>query len=155
VRRTQIPHDVFFDDDEREPTATEQQDGAAQAPAPEPAPQRAPEPAPEPAPAPAATTGPAVAPPQRPAPPPASPAVLAQAPTAALPDAEPKTPKVQVSVYLSREAARWLDAARLELQHDHGIKTTKSALADYAIRYLSQMKQELLAAGERGELERG
>jgi hypothetical protein len=103
VRRTQIPHDVFFGEDGAE-QAVEQ--------------------------------------------PPVEVAPQGQAP------AEPRLPKVQVSVYLSREAARWLDAARLELQHDHGLRATKSALADYAIRRLAEQKDELLQAAQAGELER-
>lgn len=103
MRRTQIPHDVFFGGDAAdEPVEGPAGEAAPQAPAP----------------------------------------------------VEPKLPKVQVSVYLSREAARWLDAARLELQHDHGLRATKSALADYAIRRLAEQKEELLQAAQAGELER-
>lgn len=44
-------------------------------------------------------------------------------------------PKESVTLYLTEPAARRLEEARYLLRTEHGLKTTKSALADYALRH--------------------
>ena len=43
-------------------------------------------------------------------------------------------PKVAVTVYLTEPVARRLEEARYLLLSEHGVKTSKSALADFALR---------------------
>lgn len=134
MRRSQIPRDVFFDEDEGEaevaaakpkrqprsitkvPRAPEPADGA-----------EGEEVAESPAPA-------AEAPVERPAPPPR------------------RRKKIQTSVYLSRESARWLDTIRLELNYEYGYKVTKSALVDFAVKRLADKFEEVLRAADTGDL---
>ena len=44
-----------------------------------------------------------------------------------------KVQKVQVTIYLSEQAARTLETARFELLTSHDIRVPKSAIAEYAI----------------------
>lgn len=44
-------------------------------------------------------------------------------------------PKESVTLYLTEAAARRLEEARYLLRSEYGLKTTKSALADYALRH--------------------
>lgn len=44
-------------------------------------------------------------------------------------------PKEPVTLYLTEPAAHRLEEARYLLRTEHGLKTTKSALADYALRH--------------------
>lgn len=72
------------------------------------------------------------------------------------PEAEPpRMEKLQISVYIEPATARALDEMRFSLQYEHGYKTSKSALVDYAIRNLSADMEKLVAAAEAGELDRG
>ena len=143
MRRSQIPHDVFFDEDEGEaevaaekpkrqprsitkvPRAPEPESGAEEQVAELPAPA---------AEAPSEAPAEAEAPVDRQAPPPRRPR------------------KVQTSVYLSRESARWLDAIRLELNYEYGYKVTKSALVDYAVKQLANKFEDVLRAADTGDL---
>jgi len=54
----------------------------------------------------------------------------------------PSPKRVQVTLYLSPESARLLDVLRLELLYEYGLKTTKSQLADYAVRSLGERVRE-------------
>jgi len=143
VRRSQIPHDVFFDEDEseaevaaekpkRQPRSIrtvsrprEPADGAEEQIAEPPAP---------------AAQAPVEAPAEAEAP------VERQAP----PPRRPK--KRQTSVYLSRESARWLDTIRLELNYEYGYRVTKSALVDFAVKQLADKFEDLLQAVDAGDL---
>ena len=62
-------------------------------------------------------------------------------------------PKEPVTLYLTEPAARRLEEARYLLRSEHGLKTTKSALTDYALRHaledLAKVAEELGA--EQGE----
>ncbi len=76
--------------------------------------------------------------------------------TTTTPEPEPpRTEKLQISVYIEPATARLLDEMRFSLQYEHGYKTSKSALVDYAIRNLSADIERLVAAAEAGELDRG
>ena len=78
------------------------------------------------------------------------------APPAPPPEPEPpRTEKLQISVYIEPATARLLDEMRFSLQYEHGCKTSKSALVDYAIRKVSADIENLVAAAEAGELDRG
>jgi len=140
MRRSQIPRDVFFDEDE----------GEAEVAAAEPQRQprsitkvpRAPEPA-------DGAEGEEVA---------ESPAPAGEAPAEAEAPVERQAPpprrrkKIQTSVYLSRESARWLDTIRLELNYEYGYKVTKSALVDFAVKQLADKFEEVLLAADTGDL---
>lgn len=56
-------------------------------------------------------------------------------------------PKEPVTLYLTGPAAHRLEEARYLLFAEHGLKTTKSALADYALRHaledLTKVAEEL------------
>ncbi|MCD6360657.1 MAG: hypothetical protein J7M38_07275 [Armatimonadetes bacterium] len=56
-------------------------------------------------------------------------------------------PKEPVTLYLTQPAAHRLEEARYLLLTEHGVKTTRSALADYALRHgledLAEVAEEL------------
>jgi len=54
-------------------------------------------------------------------------------------------PKVAVTLYLTEPVAHLLEEARFLLLSEHGVKTSKSAIADFALRYALE---ELEAAAE-------
>ena len=56
-----------------------------------------------------------------------------------------KGPKVAVTLYLTEPVAYLLEQARFTLLTEHGLRTTKSALADFALR---TGLQDLAAAAE-------
>lgn len=123
MRRKQIPHDVFFGDDETEP-APQAQDLTASPTVSQTAPPTASEAG--------AETG---------------------AETALQPPAEAKPEKVQVCVYLAKDTARMLDLMQVNLQYDHGVKVTKSDLVNYAVKEIAGGLEDIAEAAARGELE--
>jgi hypothetical protein len=63
----------------------------------------------------------------------AQPAPVAPPPQVARPVEEDK---IQVTVYLSPQAAKHLEALKFHLLNEHNVKVSKSALAEYAIMQL-------------------
>lgn len=60
--------------------------------------------------------------------------------------------KVQVTVYLSPQTAKRLEALRFHLLNEHNVKVSKSAIAEYAISHLDDDLTPLaqfFAMGER------
>lgn len=61
--------------------------------------------------------------------------------------------KVQVTIYLSERAALTLEKLRYELMLEHGVKASKSAIAQFAIeaasRDLEAMARALSGEGDR------
>lgn len=130
MRKTpQIPRDVFFAN-----------------PAPPP---------PEPVAAPVAAVAAAPLPAPVPPVPVAVAPVVAPAPVATIPE-PPAVPvdedKIQVTVYLTPQTAKRLEALRFHLLNEHNVKVSKSALTEYAIGHLGDDLAALalvFAMGER------
>jgi hypothetical protein len=60
--------------------------------------------------------------------------------------------KVQVTVYLSPQTAKRLEALRFHLLNEHNVKVSKSAIAEYAITHIDDdlvPLAQFFAMGER------
>lgn len=81
--------------------------------------------------------------------------VVASAPVPTIPE-PPAVPvdedKIQVTVYLTPQTAKRLEALRFHLLNEHNVKVSKSALTEYAIGHLGDDLAALalvFAMGER------
>lgn len=66
----------------------------------------------------------------------ATPAVAETAPPPVLRAVPVDEDKVQVTVYLSPQTAKRLEALRFHLLNEHNVKVSKSAIAEYAITHI-------------------
>lgn len=82
--------------------------------------------------------------------PPPQPAPVAIAPEPLPPPLEEN--KIQVTIYLTPQTAKRLEALRFHLLNEHNVKVSKSALTEYAIGHIGDDLAELalvFAMGER------